>query len=197
MSAHCFRISFFNRLLVAGLVWVVVLMFVFYGSNALYSVPAPDKPGYDIAAGDDLKQTGTATPPIHFAFAGRLQKADKGQGIKIFSQCAPCHTAFQNGPDRIGPNLWHIVGRPAASASHFSYSRAMQNFAKQGHIWDLAALDAYLAAPDRLVQGTIMSFAGIKNEQERADVILYLNSLSDKPAALPSAGKAKNNGSLK
>lgn len=198
MSVYRFSISFINRLVITGLVWLVVLMFVFYGSDALYSAPAPDKPAYDIAAGDTVAQlqaAETAPSPAHPALAERLQHADAAQGAKIFRQCVLCHTALQNGPDRIGPNLWHVVGQPVASARHFNYSRAMQNFAKQGHVWSFATLDAYLAAPARVVPGTIMPFAGIKDEQERADLLLYLESLSDKPAERLPVEKVKNNGS--
>lgn len=182
------RVAFINHLLVSCLGWLVVLMLVVYASNRLYCAGAPDQPAYDIAAVDLSAQARphqTLQAQADDALADLLRKGDVKRGEKIFSRCALCHTASQNGPDRIGPNLWHIVGRPVASARGFHYSRAMQAFSRPGRIWDFAALNAFLAAPARAVPGTLMSFAGIEDDQERADVLLYLNTLSDKPMALP------------
>jgi len=94
-----------------------------------------------------------------------------------------CHSAAKGGTNRIGPGLWGINGRAVAAYEGFSYSAAMQAFAqKQGH-WNLAALNHFLYAPAAAVPGTKMSFAGVQNLRDRADLLLYLQSLSDTPPA--------------
>ncbi|KAA6205669.1 MAG: hypothetical protein DU429_02045 [Candidatus Tokpelaia sp.] len=103
--------------------------------------------------------------------------ADKRRGRRIFARCAACHTANAGGGNRLGPALWGINGRPVASAPGFSYSTALKNFAQKQKNWDLAALDRFLYAPAKTVPGTIMFYPGVKDLQERADLLLYLQSL--------------------
>jgi len=112
-------------------------------------------------------------------------KADMQRGKLVFARCAACHTATKGGMNRVGPNLWGIVGRQVASHPGFSYSVAMKAFAqKQGH-WDLAALDKFFYKPSAFIPGTLMSYAGVRDPQERADLLLYLESLSDTPPQMP------------
>jgi len=181
-------VSFINTLIVTGLAWLVVLVVIFYGSDGIYSAPAPVRPAYDIAADDTAgqPQPAAAAPlPARDLLAERLQNADASQGARLFGQCAVCHSAAPDGARRIGPNLWHVVGRRVASSQNFSYSRAMQAFAKGQLRWDLAALDSFLAAPARKIPGTIMSYGGLSNAQQRADLLLYLESLSEHPPHRP------------
>ncbi len=100
-------------------------------------------------------------------------------GATAYRPCAVCHTAA--APDTpagkvrlVGPPLWDIYGRPAAAAPGFSYSRALRS---SGVIWDEAALDAFLADPQALVPGTIMSYAGERDPARRAAIIQYLKTL--------------------
>ena len=109
----------------------------------------------------------------------RLAAADAGRGEKVFRKCAACHTVEKGGRKKIGPNLWGIVGAPAGAREGFRYSRAMAAF---GGRWTPERLDAYLEKPRALVKGGSMSFAGLKRASDRADVIAYLNGLSDSPA---------------
>lgn len=122
--------------------------------------------------------------------AERLAAADTQRGERIVStQCAAaCHTYDRDGATRVGPNLWDVVGRPMAQRKDYSYSQAMRERAGQGGVWTWAALDAYLAAPRKFVPGTSMTFVGLGKAKDRADVLLYLRSLSDDPEPLPDAG---------
>ena len=97
-------------------------------------------------------------------------------------KCAACHTFGKGEPNRVGPNLWGVVGRPKASEAGFNYSAAMK--AQKGN-WTLDDLDNYLTNPKAMVPGTNMTFAGIPRGKERADLIAYLNAKSDKPVELP------------
>jgi cytochrome c len=99
--------------------------------------------------------------------------------------CLPHLT--KGGPSLVGPNLWSIVGRPKASQPGFAYSAALK--AKGGN-WTIDDLSQFVANPRGYVPGTNMTFAGIQRGSERADLISYLNTLSDNPAPLPKAAEA-------
>jgi cytochrome c len=99
--------------------------------------------------------------------------ADVEAGRTDFKKCALCHTT-EAGKNKIGPSLFGIVGRKAASLENFNYSEAMKKF---DHTWDPGTLDTYLADPRATVPGTKMIFPGIKDEKERQDVIAYLETL--------------------
>ncbi|MET3589760.1 cytochrome c [Bartonella silvatica] len=112
----------------------------------------------------------------------RLQQGNIENGRKIFHQCAICHTSGRDESGRVGPPLWDVVNRPFAAIPNFAYSRVLR--ANSDKKWDFVALDHYLRSPREAFPGTIMSFRGIKNDQERADLLLYLRSLSDHPVPL-------------
>jgi cytochrome c len=111
-----------------------------------------------------------------------LAQADVDAGAKAARKCAACHTFEESGAAKIGPPLWDVVGRDIAAVEDFAYSDALAE--KEG-AWDYQALDAFLAQPREWAPGTKMAFAGVKEAEERADVILYLRSLSSEPAPLP------------
>ena len=111
-----------------------------------------------------------------------LAQADLDAGAKDARKCGACHSFEEGGPAKIGPPLWDVVGRDIAAVEDFAYSNALAE--KEG-AWDYQALDAFLAQPREWAPGTKMAFAGLKKPEERADVILYLRSLSNDPAPLP------------
>jgi cytochrome c len=106
----------------------------------------------------------------------------KGQAL-VAQQCSACHTLAKGGASGVGPNLYGILGAKAFGAAGFTYSSAVAS--KAGKPWTPDSLSAWLQNPATFAPGTDMSFAGIKNDQSRANVIAYLNSNSDTPAKLP------------
>lgn len=116
-----------------------------------------------------------------------LGEADAGVGKAKAQVCSSCHDFQQGGPNRIGPNLWGVVGRKVASHPGFSYSPAM---AAQTGAWTYDRLFTYLASPARAVPGNKMGFAGLRNPQDRAAVIKYLATLGNAPPP-PAPGGAK------
>ena len=117
----------------------------------------------------------------------RLAGADSVRGEKVYRKCVACHTVEKGGRKKTGPNLWGIVGAPVGAREGFRYSKAMLAF---GGTWTPERLDAYLTKPRGFVIGGSMSFVGLKREQDRADVIAFLNGMSDSPADFGEAQEA-------
>ena len=99
--------------------------------------------------------------------------ADAEAGRKVFNKCAVCHST-ESGVTKVGPSLYGLLGRKAGSLPNFNYSSAMKNY---GVTWTSETLNTYLAAPMEQVKGTKMTFPGIKDETDRANVIAYLETL--------------------
>jgi cytochrome c len=112
-----------------------------------------------------------------------LASANIENGKVIAKKCIQCHTFEKDGANKTGPNLWGVVGNKIAHMASYAYSSGFK--AKDGK-WDYETLNQYLHKPRTFIPGTKMSFAGLANEQERADVIAYMRSLSDSPEPLPN-----------
>lgn len=107
------------------------------------------------------------------AATGTARAADAEAGKKAFNKCAVCHSPVE-GVTRVGPSLFGVVGRKAGTLAGFNYSTAMKEY---GVTWTPETLDKYLAAPMQEVKGTKMTFAGVKDATERANIIAYLETL--------------------
>src|SRR6476659_10743770 len=177
-----------NKILGAVLATCLGVLSINIAAGAILAPGKPAKPGYEIAVPEQAP-SGAAKPaedkqePIEQLLA----KAEVGRGETSAKKCAACHTFNKGGRPLVGPNLWGVVGRPKASEAGFNYSAAMK--AQKGN-WTPEDLDVYLTNPKAMVPGTNMAFAGIPRGKERADVITYLNSKSDKPAELPKQAAA-------
>ncbi|HKF72046.1 MAG TPA: cytochrome c family protein [Stellaceae bacterium] len=113
-----------------------------------------------------------AASSLLIALPARAQNAENGQ--KAFKQqCGLCHDVAA-GKNRVGPSLFGVVGRKAGGADGFHYSDGNKN---SGLTWDQATLDKYLADPRATVPGTTMTYAGLKNDEQRKDIIAYLATL--------------------
>ncbi len=121
--------------------------------------------------------TGATAAIVALALAaGAAQAADVKKGKKVFNKCKACHTVKKGGAKKIGPNLYGVVGRKAAMIEGFKYSSAMK---ESGLTWDEATLDKFLKKPKKMVKKTKMSFAGLRKDKQRANVIAYLKSHSE------------------
>ena len=134
------------------------------------------------ASGGDKNTTADANaalPPI----MPLLAKASGSDGETLAKKCMACHTIAKGEANRIGPNLWGIVGGNVASVAGYTYSSALQ--AQKDKPWDYERLNNFLAAPQKFIPGTKMSFAGLSKAEERANMIIYLRSMSDSPLPMP------------
>jgi cytochrome c len=102
---------------------------------------------------------------------------DVVEGEKVFQRCISCHSIAEVDPNKKGPTLKGIVGRPIASVPGYSYSTALVAVGAKGTTWDAATLDQFLAYPTEFAKGTTMTAPPVRREKERADVIAYLGTL--------------------
>jgi cytochrome c len=175
-----------NKILGAILGTCLVLLITNFTANALFAPENPKKPGFEIAAKEEGHGKGAAAPAPSEPIEKLLQTASVEKGTAAAKKCGACHDFTKGGPNKVGPNLWGVVGRERASEPGFNYSAAMK--AKTGK-WNYDDLNQFITNPKGFVPGTAMGFAGIPKDSERADVIAYLRTLSDNPAPLPTASK--------
>lgn len=123
------------------------------------------------------KSIGTTGLAIGLAIGLTAGVAEAGEHPKSFNKCKACHTYDEGGKNRVGPNLWGVAGAPAGAKDGFRYSKAMEEAASGGLVWTDAELDAFLKKPRDYMKGTKMSFPGLKDEADRAEIITFLNSL--------------------
>ena len=110
---------------------------------------------------------------VSLAVTPAFAEGDAAKGEKVFKKCKACHTVEQGGKNKIGPNLFGVVGRKSATVEGFKYSKAMK---AADLTWDEATLSEYLKKPRAYVKGTNMSFAGLKKESDRENLIAYLKT---------------------
>ena len=176
----------FNKLSAAIITSLLILIAASKFSGVLYNDnEQPEKRGYSIDV-PEVAATGAAAPTGPFDIATILANGDIAKGEKLTKSCAACHSFEKGGVNKVGPNLYNIVDKTIGSVSGYSYSKVCQAKNSEGAIWDYQALSEFLTKPKTYLPGTKMAFAGIKKPEKRADIIMYLRSLSDNPAALPA-----------
>jgi cytochrome c len=152
------------------------------------------KPHHETEASKEGGAEGGAAPaapagqkPIE-PVLGLIAKADAGKGESIAKKCQTCHSFDQAGTNKVGPGLYGVVGRQAGTHEGFAYSDAMKNHGKP---WTFAELNKFIAGPKAYVPGTKMTFVGLPNVQDRADLFAWLDKQSANPAPLPSDEEIK------
>jgi cytochrome c len=176
-----------NKILGAILATCLLLLVMNFTANALFAPVSPAKPGFEIA----VKEEGAAgakeaAPAKEEPIEKLLASASVQKGEAAAKKCQACHTFAKGEPNRVGPNLWGIVGDHKGEGRGFNFSAAMK---AKGGTWTDDDLNQFLTNPKGFVPGTAMGFAGIPKESERADVIAYLHTLADTPVPLPTASK--------
>jgi cytochrome c len=160
-------------------------------ASGMYFQPHEEKQGY-VIQGVESSEGGGAEAAVPLATL--LASADVAKGEAIFKKCVACHTIAQGGPNGIGPNLYGTLGKPHGHLPNFAYSDALK--AVPGN-WDWEGMGQWLANPKKYAPGNKMTFAGLGNPEERAAVLLYINSqgsnlpLPAAPAADAAAAPAE------
>jgi cytochrome c len=195
--------AFKTYVAMAFLLSIVVALFAYYGSVILYrpgeieeaayplivaEEAAPEEPPAEPAApAEPEAPVETAAPaepevPAVSGIAALLAAADIDAGAKVSKKCAACHSFSKDGKNKVGPNLWDIVGKAIGGGAGYKYSGAL---AEMGGDWTYDNLDAFLTKPKDFAAGTKMSFSGIKGAEDRANLIAFMRGLSDNPKPLP------------
>ena len=175
----------FNKYAGWGLAAVLTLLVVNVGSSEMFRPHKPDRPSYVIEGVVEEVAAGAAPvaaeKPIAFYLASA--SAEKGEGV--FKKCAACHNVEKGGAAGIGPNLYGIVGNVHDHMPGYAYSDALM--ALKGKPWTWDELNRWLISPKAYAPGTKMAFAGISKPEDRASLLLYLNSKDDSPEPIPAA----------
>ena len=173
------RNKIFAAILVAGLIAMVSGNL----ANILYRPDINARSGYAVEATESPAASTTASVESPVNIIELLAKADTSRGQDLIKKCTICHDFTKDGPNRVGPNLWGIVGNKKAHRSDFAYSKAL---ATKGGTWVYDDLYHMVHKPMEYIPGTKMNFIGFKKPQDVADVIAYLRTLSDSPVPLPT-----------
>lgn len=166
---------------------VLVTAWLIWGSNLIGDTLVPEfKPPRETGASVAAIPSGTAAKeeaPAEIEDIGpMLASVTAEDGEKAFRKCTTCHTIEKGGANKVGPNLWNVVGAKHAHLDDFGYSDALKG---TGGTWTYEDLNKFLAKPKEYVPGTKMTFAGFKKASDRAAVIAYLREHSDNPPPLP------------
>lgn len=156
----------------------IVLLGATLVTGEVFKAERPEKMGYPIEGVEAEGGEGEAEQPI----AAFLQAADPTRGEGVYRKCAACHTIEQGGANGLGPNLWGTMGAPLAHVAGFAYSDALTG---KGGNWDWETMSAWLASPRNFAPGTKMTFAGLSDPQDRADLMVYMNQMGPSPLPLP------------
>lgn len=177
-----------NKIAGALLGMATLAMGIGFLSGGLVAQKPIKKAGYELP--DSTTSAGAASAPAAAAapvepIAKRLASASVEKGAAAARKCAACHQFTKDGRNGQGPLLWNVVSRVKGSAPGFNYSATLKERAGKGEKWDFEQLDSFIANPKAYMPGTSMNYAGIARPDERADLILYMRSQAESPAALP------------
>ena len=171
-----------NKIIAAVLLTVLLVFGIGKISDIIFHVNKPDIKGYkvEVKIGDATVTQASAEGQVDMSALLALGNAEDGK--KVFKKCAACHSINAGGGNKIGPKLWNVMFRPVASITDYKYSKALSSYNKE---WTWEEMNGFLIKPAKWIKGNKMGFAGLKKEEDRASVLLYLNQNSDNPKSLP------------
>ena len=174
-----------NKIIVSIVFALILVLGINKVTDVIFYVEKPEKSAYQVittttVASTTSTETGSVSSDSVNIMA-LFASTSAADGAKVFKKCAACHSIAEGGGNKIGPALWSVLGRPAGTIPDYKYSKAM---AAHGKNWSFEEMNGFLIKPKDWIQGTKMSFAGLKNAKERAAVILYMNENTNSPLPL-------------
>jgi len=169
-----------NKLVAAILVTVLIVFGIGKISDIIFKVNETGIVAYKVE--EPARSSSEAKAESSVEISSLLSLGDVTHGAKVFKKCAACHSINKDGKNKIGPKLYNVVGRATGATSDYKYSKALISYNKT---WTFEELNSFLIKPAKWIKGNKMGFTGLKNDKDRASVILYLNQNSDNPQPLP------------
>ena len=171
-----------NKIIAAVLATVVVVFGINKVTDIIFTPDKPQQSAYKVEKIEPTLASSSNTGQAAVGINELLAMGTVEHGEKVFKRCSACHMIAAGGKNMIGPNLWSILGKQTGVASGYKYSKALAAYGKE---WSFEEMNGFLIKPSAHIKGTKMAFAGLKKEKDRASVILYMNSKSDKPLPTP------------
>ena len=169
-----------NKIITAILVTILVVFGIGKISDIIFDNDDENIVAYKVEAPEGLGvQTSTESS---IDISALLAMGDIAHGEKVYKKCKACHSIKQGGGNKIGPKLWNVMFRSVGAIEDYKYSKSLLSYKKE---WTWEEMNGFLIKPSSWIKGNKMGFAGLKDEKDRASVILYLNQNSDNPKTLP------------
>lgn len=171
-----------NKIAASILLSALIIMIVSNVVDTIYN-PEEHEFGHQAVVTTNINESQQKIEQVALDIETLMQNANFEKGKSVAKKCIACHSFEKGGSNKVGPNLWNIVGNKKAHLGNsFNYSKAVL---EAGGNWGYEELFAFLKNPKAYIKGTRMAFAGISKPQEVADLISYLRTMSDAPVALP------------
>tara|TARA_B100000427_G_C15213363_1_gene465659 strand:+ start:87 stop:620 length:534 start_codon:yes stop_codon:yes gene_type:complete len=171
-----------NKIIAAILVTFLIIFGIGKLSDIVFKVDKLEVASYKVEAVDQDGQAISSSTETDLDITAFLAVGNVEHGQKVFKKCKACHSIKKGGGNNIGPKLWNVMFRPVGAVSDYKYSKALSDYKKE---WTWEEMNGFLIKPSKWIKGNKMGFAGLKDEKDRASVILYLNQSSDTPKNLP------------
>ena len=170
-----------NKIVTAILVVFLVIFGIGKISDIVFHVEKPNTSAYKVEVlAASSNQDSNAGEIVDIA--ALLAMGDLDHAKKVWKKCSACHSIKKGGKNKIGPALYSVLGRNVAALENYKYSKALVAY---GKIWTLEEMNGFLKKPQAYIKGTKMAFAGLKKDEDRASILLFMNQNSDNPLPLP------------
>ena len=169
-----------NKIFAAIIVTVLLVLGINKVSDVIFHVEKPNVEGYKVEV--KVVSASQTNEQSQVDISALLALGSVEDGKKVFKKCAACHSINEGGGNKIGPKLWNVMFRPVGSIADYKYSKALSTYGKE---WTWEEMNGFLIKPAKWIKGNKMGFAGLKKEEDRASILLYLNQNSDNPKTLP------------
>ncbi len=169
-----------NKIFAAIIVTVLLVLGINKVSDVIFHVEKPNVEGYKVEV--KVVSTSQTNEQSQVDISALLALGSVENGKKVFKKCAACHSINEGGGNKIGPKLWNVMFRTVGSIADYKYSKALSTYGKE---WTWEEMNGFLIKPAKWIKGNKMGFAGLKKEEDRASIMLYLNENSNNPKTLP------------